>query len=85
MANSGKANKAAVKQMVDYIRYFADSVKEDSQKMMQDARDLNDYWNDTQYQNFLRLIEELTTGLESKTVQLYDCADKVEQHELKEL
>ncbi len=85
MANSGKATKAVVKQMVEYIRYFADSVKEDSGKMMDEAQSLNSYWNDTQYQNFLRLIEELTSSLVDKTRALYDCADKVEEHELKRL
>lgn len=82
-ANSGKANKQVVKNLVDDIRYFADIVKEDARKMMNEARELNAYWNDAQYRNFESFMRELTEELERDTSALYDCADKIEERELK--
>ncbi len=81
--NSGKANKQVVKNLVDDIRYFADIVKEEATKMMNETLQLNGSWNDTQYRNFESFMSDLTENLVKDTAVLYDCADKIEERELK--
>lgn len=82
-ANSGRANKQIVKNLVEDIRYFADVVKEEAQKMMRETEELNGSWNDTQYRNFENFMRTLTEDLKRDTAVLYDCADKIEERELK--
>lgn len=82
-ANSGKANIQIVKYLVEDIRYFADMVKEEVQKMMAEVEELNSSWNDTQYRNFENFMRTLTDDLLKDTAVLYDCADKVEDREIK--
>ncbi len=82
-ANSGRANKQIVKNLVDDIRYFADIVKEEAQKMMSETEQLNASWNDTQYRTFEDFMRSLTDDLVRDTAVLYDCADKIEERELK--
>ncbi len=82
-ANSGRANKQIVKNLVDDIRYFADVVKEEAQKMMNETEQLNSSWNDTQYRTFENFMQTLTDDLVGDTAVLYDCADKIEERELK--
>ena len=82
-ANSGRASKQIVKNLVDDIRYFADIVKEEAQKMMSETEQLNSSWNDTQYNNFENFMRALTEDLVKDTAALYDCADKIEERELK--
>ncbi len=82
-ANSGRANKQIVKNLVDDIRYFADIVKEEAQKMMSETEQLNASWNDTQYRTFEDFMRSLTDDLARDTAVLYDCADKIEERELK--
>lgn len=83
--NSGKASKEVVKNLIEDIRYFADIVKEDAKKMMDDVEQLNRYWNDTQYRNFENFMRTLTEDLEKNTAVLYDCANKIEEREIKGL
>lgn len=82
-ANSGRASKQVVKNLIDDIRYFADMVKEDAAKMMREAQELNTYWNDTQYRNFENFMQSLTGDLVKDTAVLYECADKIEEREIK--
>lgn len=82
-ANSGRANKQIVKNLVDDIRYFADVVKEEAQKMMSETEQLNASWNDTQYRSFENFMRNLTDDLVRDTAALYECADKIEERELK--
>lgn len=82
-ANSGRASKQIVKNLVEDIRYFADVVKEEAQKMMNETEQLNSSWNDTQYRNFENFMRSLTEDLVRDTAVLYDCADKIEERELK--
>lgn len=82
-ANSGRASKQIVKNLVDDIRYFADVVKEEAQKMMKETEQLGASWNDTQYRNFENFMNTLTDDLVRDTAVLYDCADKIEERELK--
>ena len=84
-ANSGKANKQVVKNLVEDIRYFADIVKEEATKMMNETLQLGGSWNDTQYQHFENFMSDLTENLVKDTAVLYDCADKIEERELKEI
>lgn len=85
MATGGKANKAIVLKLVEYINYFADSVKEDSAKMLAIARDIKSNWNDPQYEKFIRFMEEFTQDLVKDTQSLYDCAYQVKEHEINRL
>lgn len=82
-ANSGRASKQIVKNLVEDIRYFADIVKEESIKMMKETEQLGGSWNDTQYRNFESFMRTLTEDLVRDTAVLYDCADKIEERELK--
>lgn len=82
-ANSGRANKQIVKNLVDDIRYFADIVKEEAQKMMSETEQLNASWDDTQYRTFESFMSTLIDDLVRDTAVLYDCANKIEERELK--
>lgn len=82
-ANSGRASKQVVRNLVEDIRYFADIVKEEAQKMMRETQQLNSSWNDPQYRNFENFMNTLTDELVRNTAVLYDCADKIEERELK--
>jgi hypothetical protein len=85
MADSGKASKVVVKRLVGDIDYFAESVKEDAAKMLREAEDLQAYWNDPQYQNFLSFMRDLTDELVKDTANLDYVARKIEERELKGL
>lgn len=85
MADSGKASKVVVKRLVEDIDYFAGAVKEDAGKMLREAEDLQNYWNDPQYKSFLAFMQDLTSELTKDTENLDYCARKIEERELKGL
>lgn len=85
MADRGKASKVVVKKLVEDIRFFSKAVKNESKKMMSIAQELNSQWNDPQYKNFLKFMEDLTSSLIADTKDLDYTATKVEERELKEL
>lgn len=85
MADSGKASKVVVKRLVEDIDYFASAVKEDANKMLREAEDLQNYWNDPQYKSFLSFMQDLTGDLTKDTENLDYCARKIEERELKGL
>ncbi len=85
MANSGKANKQVVAQLVSDIRLFSDAVRSESQKMMSEVYNLQSDWNDPQYDSFRNFMEELTSSLVADTADLDYCANMVEQREEKDI
>ena len=84
-ANSGKANRQVVVKLISDIRNFADVVKQLSDAMMNETEQLGNSWNDPQYRRFESYMRELTEGLKKETHTLYDCANKIEEREIKGL
>lgn len=85
MENAGKASKAVVKRLIEDIRFFADAVREQSGKMMDEAIGLHSQWDDPQYDTFEKYMRQLTEDLVRDTQELDYCADQLEERELREI
>ena len=51
--------------------------------MMSETEQLNASWDDTQYRTFESFMSTLIDDLVRDTAVLYDCANKIEERELK--
>lgn len=85
MENRGKSEKTVVKAFVNDLRFFVDAIVDESNKMEKEANDLSSSWNDPQYDKFKEYIDQLTKDLKDKTKIIADCANKIEERELKEI
>ena len=85
MENRGKSEKTVVKAFVNDLRFFVDEIIKESNKMENEANNLSSSWNDPQYDKFKEYIDQLTKDLKDKTKIIADCANKIEERELKEI
>lgn len=85
MENRGKSEKTVVKAFVNDLRFFVDEIIKESNKMKNEAENLSSSWNDPQYDKFKEYIDQLTKDLKDKTKIIADCANKIEERELKEI
>ena len=85
MENRGKSEKTVVKAFVNDLRFFVDAIVDESNKMEDEAENLSSSWNDPQYDKFKEYIDQLTKYLKDKTKIISDCANKIEERELKEI
>ena len=85
MENRGKSEKTVVKAFVNDLRFFVDAIVDESNKMEDEAENLSSSWNDLQYDKFKEYIDQLTKDLKDKTKIISDCANKIEERELKEI
>lgn len=85
MENRGKSEKTVVKAFVNDLRFFVDAIIKESNKMENEANNLSSSWNDPQYDKFKEYIDQLTKDLKDKTKIISDCANKIEERELKEI
>ena len=85
MENRGKSEKTVVTAFVNDLRFFVDEIIKESNKMENEANNLSSSWNDPQYDKFKEYIDQLTKDLKDKTKIISDCANKIEERELKEI
>ena len=85
MENRGKSEKTVVTAFVNDLRFFVDEIIKESNKMENEANNLSSSWNDPQYDKFKEYIDQLTKDLKDKTKIIADCANKIEERELKEI
>ena len=85
MENRGKSEKTVVTAFVNDLRFFAEAIVDESNKMKNEAENLSSSWNDPQYDKFKEYIDQLTKDLKDKTKKISDCANKIEERELKEI
>lgn len=85
MENAGKSKKSEVVRFVEDLRWFANEVIKESSAMKRQASNLGSSWNDPQYDKFKEYIDSLTRELETKVKSINDCANKIEEREIKEI
>ena len=78
-ANRGKAILAEVFKLVDDIRHFDTNVREQSIVMKHTTDNLQDAWDDPQYDQFANYMSELIKSLESDLDILQEANDDLER------
>ena len=63
MIDSGKANREAIEGLIFDINDFIESVNDEIKEINKDANDLGEYWDDEQYEEFLKIVETLNIDL----------------------
>ena len=75
MTNSGGATRESILSLIKDIRDFNEAVDEEIKEIQRDANELNDCWDDPQYNDFLLYTLQITQQLKSDTRLLEEIAD----------
>jgi hypothetical protein len=70
MANTGKASREVVSNLISDIDTFVEIVTDEINDIKRDAVSLSSDWDDKQYQDFLAYVEGLTSQLSMNIRQL---------------
>ena len=63
MVDRGRASRETIEYLIQDIKDFIEAVNEEIGSINTDAKNLNEYWDDKQYEEFLRIVEDLSRTL----------------------
>ena len=65
-------DREIVEYLIQDIKEFMEAVRSEVNYINKDTKDLNSYWDDKQYDNFVEIVNTLTTSLSNQLSSLED-------------
>ena len=72
MVDKGSASGQTIEYLIQDIKDFMDAVHNEINDIKKDTKDLNSCWDDKQYDNFVEIINTLTSSLSNQLSALED-------------
>lgn len=72
MVDKGRASRDTIEYLIQDIKEFMEAVRSEVNYINKDTKDLNSYWDDKQYDNFVEIVNTLTTSLSNQLSSLED-------------
>ena len=72
MVDKGRASRQTIEYLIQDIQDFMCAVHQEINDIKKDTKNLNSYWDDKQYDNFVEIINTLTSSLSSQLSALED-------------
>ena len=72
MVDKGGASRQTIEYLIQDIKDFMNAVHQEINEIKKDTKNLNSYWDDKQYDNFVEIINTLTSSLSNQLSALDD-------------
>ena len=72
MVDKGGASRQTIEYLIQDIKDFMNAVHQEINEIKKDTKNLNSYWDDKQYDNFVEIINALTSSLSNQLSALED-------------
>ena len=72
MVDKGGASRQTIEYLIQDIKDFMNAVHQEINEIKKDTKNLNSYWDDKQYDNFVEIINILTSSLSNQLSTLED-------------